>query len=230
MPAVSKASPANTARVGTNTASIFKDHTHLLLPLKDAKPSKNMLYLFHTDVPENMPIEHILKVMPSWISLFFSKFDNHETTVTASKGNLLNGKPVSHPLYSLTHFKKGNRLELNQGFFRYKYETEKTPRLEWGINNAILTSSEKPSFSSLKVRTPGNLDGWRSEDISKRTKVLAFHPYDKDMPVLLHDDKSFKEIINFPTSLKNALEYFGIPNITTFNELKEYIEKLGKKN
>jgi hypothetical protein len=251
MPAVSSTRPANTARVGAN---IFKGYPSLFIPKKDGIPPEKMFYLFHTRPPEKFSTEKILQVMPSWLSVFFSKGVDAQT-VNVSKGKLLPRKEwrafinkntgekqiisnQSNLIYSLTA--SGNNDELLYSPVlgtSYKYETNKSPTLT--VGQKIFTYTHRPS--QIFIQRPGITIVKPSGSFLIRTNPYTETKIFSEHPVYSFDPKNPAETLfygantengraAFPTSLYNALIEFGIPNITTFNELKEYIEKLGKKN
>jgi hypothetical protein len=225
LPAVSNTHPANTARVGANTSSIFGQYLHPFVPMKDGVPSKRALHLFHIRVPENITPENLFKVMPSWISIF-----DHPNTVTVTRVIKDGLNYFSEPFFSLTQSPKMSRLILNENplkppsskkdhfFYSSSSFEDKPPTsvLEWGFNkSAKIVPSENPPFSKLIVSPYKNHDGVNLEDISKST-VISFHPNDPYVPVLYHENPGIEGMQDFPTSVKAAINYyFNMPDAET---------------
>jgi hypothetical protein len=235
MPAVSKASPANTARVGAN---IFEGYPYML-----AGPNQKNLYLFKSLPPKGRNVNMLLDLIPNRIFILCNKIGEVGSIVSVSEKRLLPSKEwhevinqntgakqiissKSKPLYTFINTPNERILEVNIAPVHYIYKGN-TAKLYWQGKKNIATLKETDTLD-LDVKIFGDPQKHRRDNFPKHTKVLSFNPADKTLPVALHEDQGFGGI-NFPTSLKNALEYFGIPNITTFEGLKEYIEKLGKK-
>ncbi|MCE2930318.1 MAG: hypothetical protein LW809_02880 [Vampirovibrionales bacterium] len=187
LPAVSNTHPANTARVGANTSSIFENCLYPLVPQKEGITQKKMLYLFDRVLPENANISGILKVMPNWFQLIFSKFDESETAVSVFKREVNNNKVKPRLLYHLNHTQDPRKkiitssdleLRTEKGTYQYTEDTKGGKALLTLPQEQTFTykTRDKPVTSTIVHTIPEQKNKVKNGICFFREKVSAASP------------------------------------------------------